>query len=190
MKKALSILAIAAIFTACNRTPQANQNSNAALGVSDTSGFAEFRNYKQQQRIIEQQRAFETEGIYDGTNSFASNSSNNSGVKERIVYVTKPAPASSTRRSTARRTNRTSSRSGSNNGYYGNNGSVAQAPVPARKKGWSHAAKGTAIGAGSGAVLGAIISKKKGKGAIIGGVLGAAGGYVIGRAKDKREGRY
>jgi hypothetical protein len=33
---------------------------------------------------------------------------------------------------------------------------------------------------------GAIISKKKGKGAIIGGVLGAAGGYIIGRKKDKK----
>src|SRR5215212_5144528 len=43
------------------------------------------------------------------------------------------------------------------------------------KKGWSKAAKGTVIGAGTGAVLGAVISKKKGKGAVIGGILGAGG---------------
>ena len=39
------------------------------------------------------------------------------------------------------------------------------------------------------AVLGAIVSKKKGKGAIIGGVVGAAGGYIIGNEMDKKSGR-
>lgn len=63
-------------------------------------------------------------------------------------------------------------------------------PVPAveeEKKGWSNAAKGAVIGAGAGAIGGAIISKKKGKGAIIGGVVGAAGGYIIGKNKDKKD---
>jgi len=64
------------------------------------------------------------------------------------------------------------------------------APVPAKKEGWSKAAKGTAIGAASGAVLGAVLSKNKGMGAVIGGVVGGAGGYIIGRAKDKKDGRY
>jgi uncharacterized protein YcfJ len=44
----------------------------------------------------------------------------------------------------------------------------------------------TLIGAGAGAVTGAVISKKKGKGAIIGGVVGATGGYLLGRHKDKK----
>ncbi len=56
------------------------------------------------------------------------------------------------------------------------------------KKGWSSAAKGTAIGAGAGALGGALIDKKKGRGAIIGGVVGAGTGYVIGRGKDKKSG--
>lgn len=60
---------------------------------------------------------------------------------------------------------------------------------PAKKKGWSKAAKGTAIGAGSGAIVGAVVSKKKGKGAIIGGVVGAGAGYIIGRNEDKKDGR-
>ncbi|MEP6677564.1 MAG: YMGG-like glycine zipper-containing protein [Ferruginibacter sp.] len=58
-----------------------------------------------------------------------------------------------------------------------------------KKKGWSKAAKGTAIGAGAGALTGVLVSKNKGKGAIIGGLLGAGAGYVIGRSKDKKDGR-
>jgi outer membrane lipoprotein SlyB len=66
------------------------------------------------------------------------------------------------------------------------NTTPAPAPV-SQKKGWSKAAKGTAIGAGSGAIIGAIAGK--GKGAIIGGVVGAGTGYVIGRSQDKKDGR-
>ncbi|HEY5773122.1 MAG TPA: glycine zipper domain-containing protein, partial [Chitinophagaceae bacterium] len=59
------------------------------------------------------------------------------------------------------------------------------------KKGWSKAAKATAIGAGAGAVLGAVINKKnRVAGAVIGGVIGGGGGYVIGRGMDKKDGRY
>ena len=66
---------------------------------------------------------------------------------------------------------------------------VKDNPQPAKKKGWSKAAKGTVIGAGSGALVGAVVSKKKGKGAIIGGAIGAGTGYVIGRGEDKKDGR-
>jgi hypothetical protein len=60
-----------------------------------------------------------------------------------------------------------------------------------KKKGWSKAAKGTAIGAGAGAVLGAVINKKnRAVGAVIGGVLGGGGGYVLGHTMDKKDGRY
>jgi len=58
-----------------------------------------------------------------------------------------------------------------------------------KKKGWSDAAKGTAIGAGAGALGGALIDKKKGRGAIIGGVVGAGAGYIIGRGEDRKSGR-
>ena len=54
------------------------------------------------------------------------------------------------------------------------------------KKGWSNKAKGTAIGAGAGAVTGAVVSHNKGKGAIIGGAVGAGAGYLVGRHKDKK----
>jgi len=58
-----------------------------------------------------------------------------------------------------------------------------------KKKGWSKAAQGAVIGGATGAVGGAIISKKKGTGAAIGAAVGAAGGYIIGREKDKKDGR-
>lgn len=68
---------------------------------------------------------------------------------------------------------------------------AAPAPAAPRKKGWSKAAKGTVIGAGAGAVAGAIINKKdRGTGAVIGGILGAGAGYGIGRSMDKKDGRY
>ncbi|WP_230471110.1 YMGG-like glycine zipper-containing protein [Hymenobacter jejuensis] len=57
------------------------------------------------------------------------------------------------------------------------------------KKGWSNKGKGAAIGAGSGAVAGAVIAGKgdRGKGALIGGAAGAVGGAIIGRKKDKKK---
>ena len=58
-----------------------------------------------------------------------------------------------------------------------------------RDKGWSDAAKGTVIGAGTGAVVGAIVSKDKGKGAIIGTIIGAGAGYAVGRHRDRKSGR-
>ncbi len=61
--------------------------------------------------------------------------------------------------------------------------------VPAKKKGWSAAAKGAVIGAGAGALGGVLIDKKDGRGAIIGGVVGAGTGYLIGRDKDRKSGR-
>lgn len=58
-----------------------------------------------------------------------------------------------------------------------------------QKKGWSSAAKGAVIGAGAGALGGALIDKKKGRGAIIGAAAGAGTGYIIGRSKDRKSGR-
>jgi hypothetical protein len=59
--------------------------------------------------------------------------------------------------------------------------------APAKKGGWSKAAKGGAVGGASGAVIGAVISKNKTKGAVIGGIVGAAGGYIFGRKQDKKD---
>jgi hypothetical protein len=66
---------------------------------------------------------------------------------------------------------------------------VQQQQATANKKGWSKAAKGTVIGAGGGALIGAVVSKKKVQGAIIGGVVGGGTGYAIGRGEDRKDGR-
>jgi len=67
---------------------------------------------------------------------------------------------------------------------------LQQAPVPAKKKGWSAKAKGAVIGAGTGAIAGAVINKRnRPVGALIGGVLGAGAGTGIGAILDKRNGR-
>ncbi len=66
-----------------------------------------------------------------------------------------------------------------------NSGTVSNTPQVEKKKGWSKAAQGAAIGGVTGAVGGAILSKKKGLGAVVGGVVGAAGGYIIGKKMDK-----
>lgn len=75
--------------------------------------------------------------------------------------------------------------------YYEANESNAQPVATApEKKGWSDAAKGTAIGAGAGAVVGALIDKdKRLRGAAIGAAIGGGGGYAIGRKKDRQSGR-
>ena len=65
------------------------------------------------------------------------------------------------------------------------------ASQPAKKKGWSKAAKGTAIGATAGAVAGALINKKnRVVGGVIGGLLGGGIGYGVGRGMDKKDGRF
>ena len=61
-----------------------------------------------------------------------------------------------------------------------------QTVVVKHKKGWSHRKKYGVIGAGAGAVTGALVSKHHARGAVIGGVVGGAGGYLLGRHKDKK----
>jgi hypothetical protein len=62
---------------------------------------------------------------------------------------------------------------------------------PAKKKGWSKAAKGTAVGTTAGAIAGALINKNNRlAGGIIGGLLGGGIGYGVGRGMDKKDGRY
>lgn len=73
-----------------------------------------------------------------------------------------------------------------------NAGSYAtqDAPATQKKKGWSDAAKGTAIGAGVGAGVGALIDKdKRLRGAAIGAAIGGGSGYAIGRKSDRKSGR-
>jgi hypothetical protein len=59
--------------------------------------------------------------------------------------------------------------------------------TPAKKKGWSHTAKGAVVGAGAGAITGALINKDHLKGAAIGTVVGAGAGAGIGAIVDHQK---
>lgn len=85
----------------------------------------------------------------------------------------------------AARSNR-SYRSSGTTQYVQSNSARNEPATPAEKKrkGWSGAAKGAVIGAGVGAVSGALIDNKKGRGAIIGGVAGAGIGAGTGAIVD------
>ncbi len=75
-----------------------------------------------------------------------------------------------------------------NSGTPVNAGSGTSSEAAPAKKGWSSAAKSTAIGAGAGAIAGGIIGHNLG-GAAIGAAVGGGTGYLIGRAKDRKSGR-
>ena len=67
-----------------------------------------------------------------------------------------------------------------------NNGIRAQSQ-PARKKGWNHMAKGAVVGAGTGAVTGALVNKNRGEGAIVGSLIGAGVGTATGAFVDNSQ---
>ena len=195
MKKIFTAITLVAVFAACNNRTKTTEETR--LGMRDTTGLKEFQLQKEQRRIQEQLNTIQTQGVNDpnalNPNNLYPNNVNQPGTVTyttagESVVMSRPAPTR-TYRTASTRTTRSRS---SNRGYSSRgNGGYASAPAPApAKKGWSKAAKGAVIGGGSGAVLGAILDKKHGRGAVIGGILGAAGGYAIGRGKDKRDGRY
>ncbi len=69
--------------------------------------------------------------------------------------------------------------------FFGRYSADAQTKTP--KKHWSHKKKDAVIGAGAGAVTGAVVSKHHVKGAVIGSAVGAGAGYIIGKKKDKKD---
>ncbi len=212
MKKSLIAVSFAAIFAACNSNPKTSDQTNTK--GTDTAGLAQFQAWKQQQAIQEQLGVIQANGVNDrlnNANNFATsqplNDPENIAREEQaaeptVIYRDRPTVIYRDRPGTNKSVAKTSKSSGTRSSKSSGSGKVSQgggsgtasqptaSTTPARKKGWSKAAKGTAIGAGSGAVLGAIISKKKVKGAVIGGILGAGGGYAIGRSKDKKDGRH
>ncbi|HMK05224.1 MAG TPA: glycine zipper 2TM domain-containing protein [Ferruginibacter sp.] len=124
--------------------------------------------------------------LVDTTGLSANNTLTDVGNNQYIVTPKAVAPVQkpAARKSTAKRVNN------SNTAYASKNNTTTNAVYPQKDKGWSSAAKGTAIGGGAGAVLGAVIAKNnRVGGGIIGAVLGAGAGYAIGRANDRKTGR-
>ncbi|HMH84848.1 MAG TPA: YMGG-like glycine zipper-containing protein [Gemmatimonadaceae bacterium] len=97
--------------------------------------------------------------------------------KSTALRSTSTAPRTTVRRTTTTR------RSSSSGGTY-SSAPVYSAPAP-QPQVVKHTKRDAAIGAGAGAVIGAVTSRNKVKGAIIGGAAGAILGGVIGNNVDK-----
>ncbi|HET7614381.1 MAG TPA: YMGG-like glycine zipper-containing protein [Gemmatimonadaceae bacterium] len=109
---------------------------------------------------------------------------------ERAGVTTVPAKSltstASAPRTTVRRTSSSARRSTSSRSSGGYSSAPVYSPAPARQPTVvKHTKRDAAIGAGAGAVIGAVTSKNKVKGAIIGGAAGAILGGIIGNNVDK-----
>jgi uncharacterized protein YcfJ len=106
---------------------------------------------------------------------------------ERAASATAPTTAlrstATTPRTTVRRTSTTRRTTSRSSGTY-SSAPVYSAPAPAPQV-VKHTKRDAAIGAGAGAVIGAVTSRNKVKGAIIGGAAGAILGGIIGNNVDK-----
>ena len=69
------------------------------------------------------------------------------------------------------------------------NNNIPATPAKKKKK-WNNTAKGAVIGAGTGAITGALVDKKRGEGALVGGLIGggvgAATGAIVDHSKKKK----
>jgi hypothetical protein len=185
MKKLLSIVSAVAIsavtLTACSNNSgalsaeqQLQAYKDSIKMAADTAGLSEFRQWKAYNELSSaqpyQDMAYAPVAASPVARSYAS------------------APRRSYSSSARRSSGYSSSRS---RGYSGGGYSNSTASYPAKKRGWSKAAKGAVIGGAGGAIAGAVINKKnRAVGAVVGGIIGGGGGYVIGRQMDKRDGRY
>ena len=161
MFKKLLILPAAALAFACSKGDNKQTAADSALN-SDLSTAAASRPYTPLDSITAAERA----GV--ATTPTALRSS------------TASTPRTVTRAPVRRTTTRRSSSSG---GTY-SSAPVYSAPAPAPVV-VKHTKRDAAIGAGAGAVIGAVTSRNKVKGAIIGGAAGAILGGVIGNNVDK-----
>ena len=169
MKKILLFLSItvvaAVIFTACNSKG------------GDADAVARMKAYQDSIKF-----AADTAGL----SQFQAWKAQNELTNAEMMGETAPAAVASNSSSRTSSATRTRSSGGSRS-----SSSSGTASAPARKKGWSKAAKGATIGGVAGAVGGAVINKRnRVAGGVIGGIIGAGVGYGIGRSQDKKDGRY
>jgi len=159
MKRIAIVFAFAATFAACN--------NDSAMRTQQIRAEA-YRHVRDSMKLDSFQRAEakEYELVQERERILAVQKSQ--PVRERVIYASNSAPQ--------RRT-------------YVKGVSETYTYSQPKKKGWSKAAKGAAIGAGAGAITGVIVDKKDGRGAVLGGLIGAGTGYVIGRAQDRKDGR-
>jgi len=208
MKRILSICAFTAVFAACNNNPKAGTDTATTVTTADTATVNHIA-FTDKAREVQLNGVSDTIVSNDGSTYVkvkpegeetaverpAKVTKERSTVKHTSTHTRKSSPASSGTGNAGTKSDTGSTGSVNSTVSTGTSGTGTTDTTPTttttetKKKGWSKAAKGAVIGAGTGAAAGAIISKKKGKGAIIGGIIGGAGGYIIGRNKDKKDGR-
>ena len=161
MFKKLLILPAAFLAFACSKGDNKMTAADSALN-SDLSTAAATRPYTPLDSITAAERA---------------------GVATTAPTTALRSTASTPRTTTVRRTS-TTRRSSSSGGSYSSGPVYSSAPArePVVVK---HTKRDAAIGAGAGAVIGAVTSRNKVKGAIIGGAAGAILGGIIGNNVDK-----
>lgn len=174
MKSSLIVVAAIVTFTACTSNPDTNSETKREI-VADTS--AKYNS----------STLTDTATAMPGVSTVPAMEEKTVQPKKAVVKsnaAAKPAPVTGTPTPVTTEPAATPVPAVTDNATTTTEPEVAPAE---EKKGWSNSAKGAVIGAGAGAIGGAIISKKKAKGAIIGGVIGAAGGYIIGKNKDNKD---
>ena len=159
MFKKILILPAAFLAFACSKGDNKMTAADSALN-SDLSTAAASRPYTPLDSITAAERA---------------------GVSTTVPTTALRSTASTPRTTTVRRTS-TARRSSSGGTYSSAPVYRAPAPQPTVVK---HTKRDAAIGAGAGAVIGAVTSRNKVKGAIIGGAAGAILGGIIGNNVDK-----
>ena len=154
----LFLVPVAILAAACSRDDSSKKVDDALN--SDLSLAAQAHPYNALDSISAAERAAQAQGVapvgYVGGQPVYS-----------APRATAPAPV----RRTATR------RSASSGGTY--------YPAPRRQVIVKHTQRDAAIGAGAGAIIGAVTSRDKVKGAVIGGLAGAVLGGVIGNNVDK-----
>src|SRR5690348_16749781 len=144
MKQLIPVFSLALVMAACSSTPNgtatgaATQTQGAPAYNSDTVGLAQFQQWKAANELAAlKQYTIPTAAAVAPVK------------KARTVYT---APAHTSSRASG---------SGSNASANSNGGTMSSessnTAKAAEKRGWSKAAKGTAIGAGVGAAAGAVI---------------------------------
>ena len=160
MKKSrmLFLVPVAILAVACSRDNSSKKVDDALN--SDLSLAAQAHPYNALDSISAAERAAQAQGVAPV-----------GYVGGQPVYSTPRTTTTTPVRRTA--TRRSSSSSGT---YY---------PAPRQQVIVKHTTRDAAIGAGAGAVIGAVTSRDKVKGAVIGGLAGAILGGVIGNNVDK-----
>lgn len=200
MKQCLPILSLAFLI-ACNSKPSDTatetktiQSAQAANSTIDTTGLAQFQQWKAQNELAaaneaQQKPAAAVAPVKTTTVVREVRVPERTTVHKTVKHTTESKP-SGTSNAPAGTGSTGASGQGSSTSESSNTASApATQPAEAQKnKGWSKSAKGAAIGGAGGAVLGAIINKKnRAVGAVIGGVLGAGVGYGIGKKKQSKD---